>query len=115
MLAAGSEEVMDSIIAQRIEIVIGGVWIHCRLQGVHTGTGDGGGRKPLVGIGVVGGVRLGVYFGAAGGIQDGGINVQIARRLTGGVIEPVVDDRGDLALVGTVGLLRRSPSRSWRR
>ena len=94
-----------SVVPQGIEVVPGGVGVHRGLQRIYTGAGDSRGGEALVGPGVVGGVGVEVHLGAAGGVEDGGIDVQIARRLAGGVVQAVVDDRGNLGLVGAVGLL----------
>lgn len=94
-----------SVVPQGIEVVPGGVGVHRGLQRIYTGAGDSRGGEALVGPGVVRGVGVEVRLGAAGGVEDGGVDVQIARRLAGGVVQAVVDDRGNLGLVGAVGLL----------
>ena len=99
---------MALIAAQNIIIVAGRLGIQSRVEGDHAGTGDGAGGQALVEVSVIGAVHVlivGLSYHPAGDIGDGGVDLEIARRLILRVVQTVINDRGNIGLVGAVSLL----------
>ena len=111
MLRIGGEEVMPSVGAQGVVIVVGVLRLQGRVNGRLAGIGDGRGRQPRVLIEVIGGICLHVRAGDGTGVVRQGIeqrrvNLQqaIGALAVAGTLQPVVDHGGDVAVVRAVRL-----------
>ena len=111
MLLEGGGEVMSSIRAQGIVVIVRGGRVQRRVDGRDAGIGDGRGGQSGILVEVVLGVHLLVLVGDAAlvarqGVQQGRVDVQHAvGAVAAGIRQTVVDHRGDVGLIGAVGLL----------
>ena len=106
MLVIGSEEMVHSVITQRIEIIVGAVGIQRGTDGIQAGVCNGRGRKALIQIQVVGCVDLFVclsdgLFVFAQAIQQGSIDLEVARRFTR-ILQAVIDNGRNFAAVTAI-------------
>ena len=101
-----AEHVLFGLRIEHVEVVVGVRRGQGRLDRRQARVGNGRGGQSLVEVEVVGAVQGGVILlgdGPSGGVDQRGVDLKQASGFPS-VLQTVVDDRGDVAPVGAVGL-----------